>query len=349
MSDSSPRVIRIENEQAAFDLLENLLNNQIDAENVELDLAGADWLNFELGLTGREYHSTINTDLMSALVEYQNTLFRVTAYLEKNQLHAGALTQDVRERLRLNFKVEEGSSQITADLVKAAGEFAGRITRGMGPTQRLILILTTLLLLAGYFTVPGWIEKHYKAREAELKTQEHKEDMETVRAALEGNAAAMRSAVEHARIMQQAIQQQPRLGEVRKQAENATNEIIRQSADADTVRFRRVTLPGPAVRALTGRRRRSGEDAQLGGTFRVEVADTSGEAGFICRVRRISDGLVVQATMTDAIMADRDQKVIQDAFWSRKPVQLNLSGRMVGNDFRNARITSARATEEGND
>ena len=80
MSESSIRVFKLESEQSAFDLLSDLLDGRVDADTMQIDFSSATWAKFDL--TGEQYHSTINADLTRALVEYQNTLYRVAAYLK---------------------------------------------------------------------------------------------------------------------------------------------------------------------------------------------------------------------------------------------------------------------------
>ena len=349
MSSSALQVTTIETEQVTFDLLSKIMSDEIDASTIEIDFSSAKWASFDLKLTGKDFDSTINSDLMRAFVEYQNTWYRVAAYVSNGKLNAAALSDESREKLRLNFKVENGSSEFIADTVRARGEFANKATMGMGPKARLTIILSAMLLLTGAVTVPGWIDKHYKALEAETASKQHKDDMDVVRAALSSQAEAMKQLTENQKIIAQAIVQQPKLLEIRIQAENATGEIMRQAADADSVRYHGVTLPGSAVRTLTGRKRRSGTDELLEGQFRVEAADSTGQKGFICKVKRLSDGIVVQATMIDTLMSANDQEVIQQAFWSKKVVKLSLTARKVGNDYRGARITAAETVEASKD
>lgn len=107
----------ISTEQAAYDLLGKLLNNEVDATKIIIDFSSAKWAKFHLKLEGEAYKSTINSDLMRALVEYQNTLFRVAAFFESGRLNAGALDESSRYSLRVNFKVENGSADFSGELI----------------------------------------------------------------------------------------------------------------------------------------------------------------------------------------------------------------------------------------
>ena len=359
MPSQPNEVLTIATEQAAIDILSKLLNDEIDAENVEIDFSSATWAKFDLELTGSNFDTTINTDLMRALIEYQNSLYRLSSYVSGGSLNAAALTDDEREKVRLNFRIEEGSTKLNTSLVRALSEAFGKATTGMGPKQRLTLMLTAMLLFSGVWTLPGWLDKHYRAYEAEIASTERtartaeetairKDEIELNRTVMANQAEVMRQLTENQRVLAQAIQQQPKLAEVQKQAESATNGIMRQAAEADTVQYHGIKLPGPTVRSLTGKRRRTGESTMLEGLFRVDAADSTGSSGFLCKIKRISDGLVIQATMLDALMSAHDQEVIQAAFWSKKTVRLNLTARKVGNDYRGAKITAAETVEVSN-
>lgn len=223
--------IKIMDEQATLALLSDLLSDRVDADTIEVDFASADWLGFNLRLDGPNYHSTINADLMRALVEYQYTLYRIAAYFSDGKLNAAAIDSESRDRLRLNFEIKGGCSEVDSGLLKAVGELADRVTKGMGPKQRFITILTAMLLLSGAYVIPSWIEKHYQALEAEVKTSEHredhKEDMAVVDDAIKAQSDAMNKLIESQNIIAEAIKQVPKLAEVQKQVANAADGIVR--------------------------------------------------------------------------------------------------------------------------
>ncbi len=305
MSAANLRVVAIELEQAAFALLNDLLSDRIDADAVEIDYSGAAWARFHLKLTGDDYHSTINSDLMRSLVEYQNTLYRIAAYVKNGKLNAGAIDEKSRDRLRLNIKVGDGSSEYIADLIKALTELAGKVTDGMGPKTKAVMVLSIGLMLVGVLTLPELIEHHYRAIDDEHRAAQHQEDIAVIRDLEQHQSDALKAALDNQKILNEAISQNPALAEVRKQVHNATSEIMKQSSDADSVQFHDFKISGQAARTLTGTKRRSGEDATLQGVFIVEAADFANPDGFVWKVKRITDGVVIQATMFDAAASEQ--------------------------------------------
>jgi hypothetical protein len=285
MSESSIRVFKLESEQSAFDLLSDLLDGRVDADTMQIDFSSATWAKFDL--TGEQYHSTINADLTRALVEYQNTLYRVAAYVKGGKLNANAIDEFSREKLRLNIAVSGGSSEFSAEVVDAIGALTSKVTEGMGPKAKFVTTLGAMLMLFGAVTLPAWMEHHYHAIENEGQSEQHKSDMAIVQQAMQSQTEITRQALANQMTLSKAVAEQPQLAEIQKQAQNAVSEIIRQSADADSVRFQSVHIPGPAVRILTGTKRRAGEDVTVEGTFIIEAADFQNADGFIWKVKRV--------------------------------------------------------------
>lgn len=221
------------------------------------------------------------------------------------------------------------------------GVLVNKVTDGMGAKTKSVTVLGVLLLLCGTYAAPSWMEHHYHAAEAEAQSAQHKADMDLVRDAMHAQAEALKQSTENQIIMTKALAEQPKLGEVRKQASNATNEIMRQSSEADAVQLQGVRLSGVTVRALTGKKRRSGENQIIQGVFRVVTADSSGPSGFVCKVLRVSDNIIIQASMTDALMAAEDQERIQSAFWNKTPIFLSMSVRKIGDEYKPGKITKA--------
>ncbi|NHO32507.1 hypothetical protein [Acetobacter fallax] len=100
-------------------------------------------------------------------------------------------------------------------------------------------------------------------------------------------------------------------------------------------------IPGETIRLLDGTKRRSGEDVFITKKFKVESATSNAGEGFVCKVRS-EDGTIIQATIMDAVMADHDKEIIQNAFWTKTDVILTISARRIGVDYKNAKIENAR-------
>lgn len=95
------------------------------------------------------------------------------------------------------------------------------------------------------------------------------------------------------------------------------------------------------MRVLIGKKRRTGEDVVLTGMFTVKTADTRQSKDFKCVLERLSDKIIIQATIFESLLSEEDKKVVQDALWSRKAIKLSLIARRVGSEYRTAQIVKA--------
>lgn len=360
-------VVAIPTEESAFLLLQRILDDEIDAGSLKIDFSSAKWTTFRLKVVGEHYHSSLNADLMRALVEYQATLYRVAAYARSGRLLGSALDEMSRDKLRLNFKVVEGSSEIAADGINAITELVNKVTEGMGPKAKWTLALVIVLSFFGGTPAHDAIDGHFQAkkeqieagthkvdaqnsadiRKAEIAAQEreHTEEIQVLNHAISALEAANVTLADKDRIkiLNNASAQVPQVNEVRKQSKQATNGILKQIKDADHVTIQGYEVPGETLKVLDTSKRRSGHDIRIKKLFYIEAA-SAGPDGFMCKIRD-GQGGVLQATLPDAIMSEKDQGIIQKALWDRTPVTLVIKARKVGVDYRNAEIESAEPYE----
>lgn len=334
-------VVTIPTEQSAFDLLKEVLNETIDIGNLEIDYSSAVWAGFQLKLTGRRYHSTLNADLMRALVEYQVTLYRVAAFVRNGKLRGSALDENARENLKLDFEVKEGSSDIWAGVCKALPELLGKVTDGMGPKAKFVLSLTTILLLFGAAPIKEWMDTQHAIQKEQLQSADHRAELAVLDHAVSAVTETNKEQVEaNQKILKDAISAFKEVEVIQRESQNATAQIMKQAKDADTVTFQGKDLPGDTVKVLQTGFRKSGDKISLTGIFKVEKASSVAGEGFSCQIRG-QDGTTIQATLADAVMAEHDQKIIREAFWSKQSIQLTVSARKVGKEYRNAEIVQA--------
>ncbi|NHO34470.1 hypothetical protein [Acetobacter fallax] len=230
-------VVSIPTEQSAFNLLRDILNNTIDARNIDIDFASATWAKFRLRITGERYHSTLNADLMRALVEYQTTLYRVAAFARNGKMRGSALDENARENLKLNFQIADGSSDIWAEATKAITEFAGKVTDGMGPKAKLTIALVAILSIFGGTPVHQWVTQHYEIQKEQIKSEDHQHDLQLLDHAVSALSEANKASIaENEKIMKLASDSLKEAADIRRETQNATDLIIKQTrAQSDLI------------------------------------------------------------------------------------------------------------------
>ncbi len=129
----------ISTREGALSLLEDILHGRIDPERIRLDFSQATWVNFHLKLEGFHYKSALDSGIMSALIGYQNALYRVAAYISNEKLNGNALPDEIKSKLELTFRIKDGSSEVDATWYGALAAFASEVTKGMSPRMKFTL------------------------------------------------------------------------------------------------------------------------------------------------------------------------------------------------------------------
>ena len=372
MSGTPQRRVILDTQEMAVDLLRAILRDEVDPDMIDVDFSTAKWARFTLKLSGDHYKSSLDSGIMSALIEYQTTLYRLAAFVKNDKLNGNAISDQIKERLALNFVVSNGSSEIESDAWKALVQMAESVTKGMGNGARLTIVLFIALTLFGAYAVPkvmdtfADIKKEEISKDKEIKNKEidsgtdlrrerardqsearaqealekmHEADMAVVRTVVQSQAETIS-------LLSHAAHRHPKIGEMKKHVDAAVSEVLRQSGRADHVELQGISFSGETARLLTANKRQVSSEVKLTGIFIVEAADSTSNTVFSCRVLRVHDHLVVNAEMYDALMSDKDQKVIQGAFWSRKRVALTINARKLRGSYKDAQIVSAELVEE---
>ena len=109
----STAIIAITNDDSAWLYIKSALEGKYDNEVIDLNFDN--WPSFHINVKGERYNSTMTVSLMKSLVELQGHLYRVYAEVVYGK-DAKSLTAKERLALEIVFKVEQGSSNVTADL-----------------------------------------------------------------------------------------------------------------------------------------------------------------------------------------------------------------------------------------
>lgn len=104
----------------------------------------------KLVINGADYFGTVPGDLARGIWEYQSELYRAAAYALYGSNDSRKLTTEQRETFELIFKVNEGSSELIADIKDTIEALKGCLD-GMTGTQKLVgAILLAIVITGGY-------------------------------------------------------------------------------------------------------------------------------------------------------------------------------------------------------
>ena len=149
MSTTASSSYSVATYESTFQLLRALIKEEVDAEKLNINFSQARWVNFHYKLTGFHYHAALDAGIMRSLIEYQNTLYRLAAYIKNDNLNGSAISDELREKLELTFRISDGSSEIKAEWWQVLGTMVTDVTSGMSSKGRLIMVLSLALIVGG--------------------------------------------------------------------------------------------------------------------------------------------------------------------------------------------------------
>jgi hypothetical protein len=345
-------IVRIDNEDDAWRVLGDILNDKINADNVVLDFGDADWAKVHLNFKGKIFHQTVTASMMRGMVEYQAAFYRIAALLIKDDARTNRLTDQEKDDFELIFKVEEGSSELNAEAAEQLKGVLGKCVDKMSGKQVLTAVIVVALLFFGSPLVANYlnndvektrIETAFKEETARIESEtkrqgiastERRDTLQVIKDLVQENKRKT-DLLEHA-YKESAVAR--RAGELNREA---VDEILRNSSKADEITIQGVTLKQNLIREITRSQRSSSKDVIIRDQFLVVGVESEDDYSFVVRLERVSTREVIVATLEDPLLSAKHHKAIQQAEWRRRAVMVHISARQVGDSYKDAKILRA--------
>lgn len=220
---------KIENAQELSHFI-NLLktDESIDLEKVELSFLKK--VKIKIKGDPLRYNGTINYAICKAICEFQNEIWRTYAEIKTGIPHITQLTQEEKDALEIVFTINEGCTEIIADLTemfKEMRKFFKGITNGMTGKQK-VFTYTALALCAGSaFVAHSWIEAEKEVKLAQNETAEKQNETQQLSVIL----TAIKDVANNSNNprFKQSIQA------IEEHTEKAYSEVARAVSDAESV------------------------------------------------------------------------------------------------------------------
>ncbi|BCH58949.1 hypothetical protein [Agrobacterium vitis] len=345
-------IITISSEDDAWRVLSDILNDKIDAEDVELDFGDAAWAKVHLNFKGDIFHQTVTASMMRGIVEYQAAFYRTAALLIKDDARVNRLTDQEKDDLELIFKVEEGSSELNADAAEQLKGVLGKCVDKMGSKQVFATALVVALLFFGSPQVANYlnndvektrIETAFKEETARIEAETKRQEIASTerRDTLQVIKDLVQENKRKTDLLEQAYKESAAAKHVGELNREAVGEIIRNSSKADEITIQGVTLQQNLIREITRSQRSSSQDVTIQDEFQVVGVVSEDDYSFVVRLQRVSTGEIIVATLDDPLLSARHHKAIQQAEWKRAAVVVKISARKVGDSYKDAKILRA--------
>jgi len=324
--------IVISSEDEAYHQLERLLQQNSTQENdIRVDFDG--WPHINIYLKGEQFHQSINTSVMKALVDYQQEIYRTYALMQYNSSSTRRLTQEDRKQLELVVNIKPGSSDLTIDI----GAILTEAVKGMGSLMTPLQLTVTIITIALAFGAKSAFNS-YLSHIREKQAEQNRSDEEKIK--LNALSLANQSGKRFEDIVEKAATQVPKINSHLKAAEDATVSLVKGLESAEEAVVQDVSMDGETARILTSNTRRTSKDVTITGDYRISMLENRKNKGqFRVRVHDISNNDEFNAALPDEAIINMDRVLLTKAILSKRPVRLVVEAKeLVGGELRSAKI-----------
>ncbi len=320
----------IRNEADAWKLLNAAVEGTI-TDFGEVRFEG--WPRLNIHLDGDDLHANLPSRYLPALQEYQESIQRVYSYVKYKDYGLRRIKDAERKQLELAFEVEEGSTQIIAD-IKDALQAVANVMTGMTGKQKATVICVLGLMISSNVAWTHWLETKEKISQTTAQQSVAAELIEL-------NKNQNETSLEQMKILSDAVSGS-RYGRVTfGSVGDAHGRLVNSMDDEDELIVGSARLPGAQLKEVTATPRERSENYSAAGAASLFSADSSVQGGFVIGVR-MDDGEVFYAKIEDNRLTDDEVRVVRDAIFSKRPIWVHIEGKLKHQKVKDAFIRSAR-------
>ena len=312
----------VRSEKDAWHLLEFWMAGN-DLPEVEFE----GWPVLRIDIKGDEYHSSLNSSQMSALVNFKMTIGRTYAAMTHGAYDMRRLKAEEEEQLDFNTTVEKGSSILDTDLTPLVQALASAVQTN--PT----LSVVSGLLIALTFVARPIILKHYETRAKQLDTEE--------RGRLIDLSLNSKEQLQHAlfeKALAKLSNQRPQISQALPDASNAFWKFASASANADSLEVAGIIFGQDDLEILSERRKdRPSKVKEIRKTFSVLGIK---KVQSFYKVELISKELTVQAVYRKPHLTDARIKRLFRCVTTSETITATLEIKTVDKAQVAARLTT---------
>ncbi len=293
--------IKVNGYESAIAAIKDWTNKPV----VKLDVEN--WEDFSYYIPDASLDSTVPANVMAGLVDVQQSLYKIYAFIKTGTMDARCLTTEERAALELKFKVQSGSADITAKVLDIIKEMA----KDMSGNQKVILILGAMVILFG---APIW--KHYIDKSSE---------METV------NLLASKI---------------PNYEVLSNEADQSKASLLKASAELPSgVKIYGQRLSQNQIKQVTKQTRNQSQKTHLEGSYKIVKVDMANDPLIKIKIEAVAaPGQMFNTVLERDLFSEAKLQAIQAAEWSRNPVVLSIDAVLLNGIISDAEITDVKNT-----
>jgi hypothetical protein len=326
-----PDRISVRSEDDAWHLLEDLVEGKLTAAHGEMPFKLSGWPKLRIRIPATTHEGAITPSTMVEMIELQHSLLRAYSLIHYKSENLRLLSKSEKEALEFNVVVRQGSSHYEIDFQAIIQQIAENALMKMDSTQVAVLIGAFMLLYFGRTVFAAYLKDRKETRLAELKSEDDKEHLKHLEFVSAEETKRMQ-------IMADALAGNKTAQAIAEEANEVHGAILRAVSKADGGTVQGIHLNGNTASQLAANSRRTGEDIKLSGEFDIQRVDSTVSDGFLVRLRRRSDGLIVNAGVQDALLSEDHKAIIREAEWQKFPIFCKMDARRVGGSISRATI-----------
>lgn len=311
-------------ESDAWLLLEKTLADDIPIDAEVFRLRIGSWPVLHLKLDGENFQSSISTKMMVAFLELQKNIYRAYAKMKYDIANGRLLTNEDKAALELMIQVSQGSSEFWAYLEDLGKKLVEGAIIKMEGRHYVILGIAAILSWSSSSVINGYI-----ASQAEQKK-------------IESQISLSQEETRRLMIMREASKQVSYVGTNVDMTEEVINKIFKGAATAESITIGGHAFNKEQVGELIRAERSISTEVRLDGEYRILKVDSSNIDFFRVELRD-EIGRKFWAVLQDAtVTKEKNKEYLQEAEWSKKPINLVINGKEVKGEITTASIIDVK-------
>ncbi len=320
--------IVIRNEAEAWEWLNRGLEGEIDTDepiNIRFD----GWPTLDLKFTGHDFDQSVPTRVMPPLLDAQREIHRLYCQLAYGQQNLRKLTNEDRDRLELNIRVEKGSSDYSTNLSDVLNEAIKSAVSNMDSVHILIASLSVGLMWASNVAWKNWLQK--KERDKEVESRIRMSELEK----------------EKLEILSKSQREIHYIKDLSKGVDDFRNDSLHKMKPNDTfsVPDSEIDVDGRYAAEITHKPREKSVEKRIDGEFTILSVISGDTKGFRLKVKRVLDDTSIHVTIPPGTLSSEQKNILKDNEWAKKPVLLEINAKELRGQITSATLVSASRIE----
>lgn len=323
--------IVIRNEAEAWAWLEKALQAPAEIKDVR-QIRFEGWPTLDLKYSGKDFYSSVPTRMMPVLLDAQREVNRLYARAIFGEDNLRRMTSEDRERTELVVKVKPGSSEYETNLQDVLTEIALRSVDKMDSIHLLILLLGSAVIFGSVIGWKAWLKTKEKIKEVDSRVSMSKSEEQKLA------------------VMANALTKVHQLRDVAEGVDQFRNASLTKLEPEDkfAIPGTNLMVDGQHAAAVTESKREQSAQTTITGQFTILSVDSGALSGYRLKVRSLDnpeDTFLV--AIPDKTFSMDILNAVRDGEWGKRPVQMQIKGRLLRGQLHGAVLVSAELVKDG--